>query len=304
MRCWVSVILVLLALPAVPAHAAPVAAEVAAVEGDTVTLALPAGAQVDPGAKVTISGEIPGIGPVAISGEWRVIQGGTGRVRARQVGEVSSPPQVGYRATIENGTARAPAPQAPPEEEETPVPAPDAATPPGDAAPDPALVRKAERYLVERGYIVGKIDGTPGPRTRAAIREFQQSSGLTVDGRITPELVDRLKRMFTASGRMRHATLGVMVRNPSREQALAAGADSKTGVLVERVLDDSAASRAGMRRGDLIVSLGARGIVDATKLRLVVLRLAPLYPQEWRTTPFTLYRDGRKVEGRVRLHPD
>ena len=59
-----------------------------------------------------------------------------------------------------------------------------------------------------------------------------------------------------------------------------------------------------MRRGDLIVSLGARGIVDATQLRLVVLRLAPLYPQEWRTTPFTLYRDGRKVEGRVRLHPD
>jgi Putative peptidoglycan binding domain len=48
--------------------------------------------------------------------------------------------------------------------------------------------------LARRGYYGGQVDGVIGPETRGAIREFQHDYGLTVNGRITPQLVQAMRK--------------------------------------------------------------------------------------------------------------
>lgn len=45
-----------------------------------------------------------------------------------------------------------------------------------------------QRGLTRLGYDCGQADGIYGPRTRNAIRQYQEKNGLVVDGHATPEL--------------------------------------------------------------------------------------------------------------------
>ena len=58
-----------------------------------------------------------------------------------------------------------------------------------------------QEALLVLGYEIGEIDGVIGPKTTAAIREFQQSQGLTAaDGVATNELVARMKQVAQERG--------------------------------------------------------------------------------------------------------
>lgn len=50
-----------------------------------------------------------------------------------------------------------------------------------------------QKLLSDLGYDPGPIDGKPGKRTRTAIRAFQQSQNLAVDGEPSASLLDRLR---------------------------------------------------------------------------------------------------------------
>lgn len=58
--------------------------------------------------------------------------------------------------------------------------------------PDRETIIQVQRRLAELGYDPGPADGAPGQRTRRAIRNYQVREGLTVDGRISRELVESL----------------------------------------------------------------------------------------------------------------
>ena len=47
--------------------------------------------------------------------------------------------------------------------------------------------------LIAKGYEIGEVDGVLGSKTRAAIREFQKSKGLKVDGFPTPKILELLQ---------------------------------------------------------------------------------------------------------------
>lgn len=47
---------------------------------------------------------------------------------------------------------------------------------------DAATVRQLQQQLAQRGYDPGPIDGQYGPRTRAAVEEFQRSQGISSQG--------------------------------------------------------------------------------------------------------------------------
>ena len=65
--------------------------------------------------------------------------------------------------------------------------------PRASVAADPReLVMSVQKLLAERGYDPGTPDGQAGPRTREAVRAFQEASGLPVTGTISPELVKAL----------------------------------------------------------------------------------------------------------------
>lgn len=62
----------------------------------------------------------------------------------------------------------------------------------GDDQPDSPdarseRVREVQAALQEKGYYDGEVDGIPGPRTRAGLREYQRENGLEATGRLNAE---------------------------------------------------------------------------------------------------------------------
>ena len=55
-----------------------------------------------------------------------------------------------------------------------------------------ADVRAAQQALEDKGFHPGPIDGIQGPRTTAAVRDFQQKENLTVTGQLDAETHARL----------------------------------------------------------------------------------------------------------------
>jgi membrane-bound lytic murein transglycosylase B len=53
--------------------------------------------------------------------------------------------------------------------------------------------REIQNRLTERGFPTGGVDGKIGPRTRAALRAFQGSVGLSADGYADAPLLDRIR---------------------------------------------------------------------------------------------------------------
>jgi len=56
-----------------------------------------------------------------------------------------------------------------------------------------AAVRDAQTALRDQGHDPGPIDGIMGPRTSAALRDFQQKENLTVTGQLDAETRARLE---------------------------------------------------------------------------------------------------------------
>jgi len=72
---------------------------------------------------------------------------------------------------------------------------PDALVPPRR----PQFVREAQRALRDLGYSPGAIDGTVGPKTRAALARYQGAEKLPVTGELDAETLARLdvyRRLF------------------------------------------------------------------------------------------------------------
>ncbi|RME94083.1 MAG: hypothetical protein D6773_19940, partial [Alphaproteobacteria bacterium] len=62
---------------------------------------------------------------------------------------------------------------------------------------DTALVKDAQKLLNILGYDAGIPDGVLGAKTREAIRRFESRSGYKASGKVTPELVARLKALIS-----------------------------------------------------------------------------------------------------------
>lgn len=54
--------------------------------------------------------------------------------------------------------------------------------------------RELQKLLISRGYDVGEPDGAVGAKTRAAIADFQSKSGMSVDGRASQKVLQRLRQ--------------------------------------------------------------------------------------------------------------
>lgn len=61
-------------------------------------------------------------------------------------------------------------------------------------------VRDVQQALQEKGFDVGPIDGVIGPRTQAALREFQQRQGMSSTGRLDQQTLSALEVKSTGAG--------------------------------------------------------------------------------------------------------
>jgi peptidoglycan hydrolase-like protein with peptidoglycan-binding domain len=53
-------------------------------------------------------------------------------------------------------------------------------------------VREAQTKLNDMGFHAGRVDGVWGPRTQAAVRNFQQSEDLETTGQLNQETMNAL----------------------------------------------------------------------------------------------------------------
>lgn len=68
------------------------------------------------------------------------------------------------------------------------APAPTPTSAPASGPVSQNLVKQIQSDLAEAGYDPGPIDGVMGPKTKSAIRRYQQEHGLLIDGRPSEEL--------------------------------------------------------------------------------------------------------------------
>ncbi len=54
-------------------------------------------------------------------------------------------------------------------------------------------IREAQTLLTDLGYQIGGADGAAGPKTQAAIKEFQKVNGMDATGVVTDDLIQRLE---------------------------------------------------------------------------------------------------------------
>ena len=59
---------------------------------------------------------------------------------------------------------------------------------------DKPLVSNIQSALSSKGYDVGPADGVAGPKTRDAIRKYQQDHSLLVDGQPSPQLLEHSRQ--------------------------------------------------------------------------------------------------------------
>lgn len=61
---------------------------------------------------------------------------------------------------------------------------------------DAALIADIQTMLANLGYDPGPADGIMGPRTKAAVQQFQATSNMPVDGNVSPALESALQREY------------------------------------------------------------------------------------------------------------
>jgi serine peptidase DegS len=84
-------------------------------------------------------------------------------------------------------------------------------------------------------------------------------------------VVEEIKR----NGRVIRGYVGIQTEQLSRAEATALGIDPNVGILLSRIIEGSPAERAGLQRGDIILSINGEPIRTRQQALLIVARLNP-----------------------------
>lgn len=128
---------------------------------------------------------------------------------------------------------------------------------------------------------------------------FSRSGGSNGIGFAIPaEMVKRVVNAAVRDGRVIRPWLGLKGQSVDAEVARTLGLDRPVGVLVTEIYPESPASNAGLKRGDLVLSIDGRDVYDERGLKFLAATLAP-----GDLTELTVLRDGKQNKRRLTLAP-
>ena len=116
--------------------------------------------------------------------------------------------------------------------------------------------------------------------------------GFAIPANMARHVTDQLRN----GGKVRRSQLGVTIQPVTSDMAASLGLKEVGGVIISSVADGSAAERAGLKQGDVIVSFNGESVKDLNSLRN---RVADTPPGS--SASVTIVRDGSKRDVTVKL---
>lgn len=126
---------------------------------------------------------------------------------------------------------------------------------------------------------------------------FSRSGGSNGIGFAIPAaLVERAIDSALSEGRIVRPWIGARTNSVDATMAAALGLDRAKGAVINELLEDGPAEKAGLDKGDVILTVGGTDVNDDSGLRF---KLATLKPRETVTVEYV--RDGKNRTARVRV---
>lgn len=105
---------------------------------------------------------------------------------------------------------------------------------------------------------------------------FSTSGGYMGIGFAIPsDMAKTVMESIIKHGKVVRGWMGVSIQNLTPELAKSLGIKESEGALVSGVEKDSPADKAGFKRGDLVIALAGKKVIDSTSLRNMVAAMAP-----------------------------
>lgn len=124
------------------------------------------------------------------------------------------------------------------------------------------------------------------------------ASGQGIGFAIPINLAQLIARQLIDKGEVSRGWLGVSIQPLTPELAKSFGLDRVSGVLVNQVLADGPAAQAGIRRGDILLTLGGKEVKGVRELQLLVASTPA-----GETVAVEILRDGKRQSLQVRVAP-
>lgn len=126
---------------------------------------------------------------------------------------------------------------------------------------------------------------------------FSRTGGYMGIGFAIPsQMVKSVMQSLMSHGKVVRGWLGVSIQELTPDLATQFDAPGTTGVLIGDVFEDSPAGRAGVKRGDIILTFNGTTVKDPTHLRSLVAETPPNS-----TVSMSVWREGQKQELQVSI---
>lgn len=140
--------------------------------------------------------------------------------------------------------------------------------------------------------IEGRVIGINAAITNPTGQSFNVGIGFAIPINLAKSVLSELAEGKEVS----RGYLGVVIATVSEDLKDALDLPTSEGALVQQVQKDTPAEKAGIKTGDLIISLDGKKITDSEQLRFIVAQIEP-----GKTVNLEIIRDKKKLELKVKL---
>ena len=150
---------------------------------------------------------------------------------------------------------------------------------------------------INQGNSGGALVNTAGELVGINSQIMSPSGGNIGIGFAVPSLMAKnVMDQLVVNGRVHRGLLGVTVQSVSGDLAAGFGLDKAEGAIVSDVTPNGAAAKAGLKRGDVILSYQGRPVIDTNSFRNEIAQTKP-----GTTIALQVMRDGRTSEFKATL---
>jgi serine protease Do len=150
---------------------------------------------------------------------------------------------------------------------------------------------------INRGNSGGALVSVDGKLVGINSQILSESGGnIGVGFAIPSNMAHSVMEQLIGGGRVHRSRLGVTAQGITADLAASLGLKDLKGALVSKVDEGTAASRAGIRQGDVILSVNGHAVADSNELRNTIASIKP-----GTTVDVGLLRDGRNETVHAKL---